>query len=337
MNVEAVLYGVGFIGALIGKVAIRKGIEIKGAIDIDPRKIGKDLGEVIGIGEKIGVRISKDPEEVLSKAKPDVVFHATGSFLDKVYPQIVKIIKHNAKVISTCETLAYPYYRYPELAELIDIYAKAHNSSVLSCGVNPGFIMDLLPSIMTLSLIDIKSIKITRSLNAAKRRFSFQKKIGLGLKPEEWREMLNQRIISGHVGYAESICLIASMLGIKLERIEERQEPILAERDYSTRYFKIKEGNVVGIKGVGKGYCKEGIDIEINLIASVSAEDYEEITILGEPTTRWRSNGTPGDLATAAVVVNVVPNILEAQPGLLTIKDIKVPSWKNRLYVVSTS
>ncbi len=323
-SLKAVLYGLGPIGALIGKVAYLKGFEIAGGIDIDPGKVGKDLGELIGLGEKLGVHVSSDPEEVLSRTRPDIVFHATVSYLDRAYPQIVKAMKYGANVISTCETLAYPYYRYPELAELIDAYAKKAGVTVLGTGINPGFILDLLPAILTIPLMRVQRIRAVRSLDAGRRRYSFQRKIGLGLHPDDWKRRLESGDISGHVGYAESVLLIASMLGVNIERVEEAQEPIIAERDYRTEYFHISPGSVRGLKGYGIGYLKGKEFIRVELIAAAGAEDYEEIVLEGEPRITWRSSGTPGDIATAAVVVNLAPQVVEAEPGLITIRDLRV-------------
>lgn len=331
MGLRAVIYGVGPIGSLIAKVALRRGIEVAGAIDIDPQKVGKDLGEVIGLERTIGVRVSDNADKVLQEVEPDVVFHATVSWLDKAYPQIMKAVKVGADVISTCETLSYPWYRYPELAELLDNYARAHNSTVLGTGVNPGYIFDTLPALLTTPIAELKSIKAVRSLDAGKRRYSFQKKIGLGMTPEEFAEKLSGGEITAHVGYAESALLLADILGIKVDKVEERQEAIVADQYYETQYFKINPGHVRGVSGVGIGY-KDGEEvIRLEFRAGAGLEDYEEITLEGEPTIRWRSTGTPGDIATVAVVINLVPKVLNARPGLITMKDLLNVSYAAQL------
>jgi len=322
MGLKAVIYGVGPIGQLIAKVALDKGFEIVGAIDIDPQKVGKDLGELLGLGRTLGVKIEHDADKVLQETKPDIVFHATASWLDKVYPQIIKSIRAGADVISTCETLAYPWYRYPELAELIDNYAKAHDATVLGSGINPGFIFDAAPAFLTITSAKLKRIKVVRALDAAKRRYSFQKKIGLGLTPEEFKKKLEVGEITAHVGYAESVLLLADMLGIKLDKVEEWQEPVIAEKEYETQYFKIKPGHVKGIIGYGVGYKGGEEIIRVELIAVVGYEGYNEIVIEGEPTITWRSTEIPGDLSTAAIIVNLAPKVIEARPGLITVKDL---------------
>jgi Uncharacterized conserved protein related to dihydrodipicolinate reductase len=312
----------GPIGQLIAKVALERGIELVGAIDIDPSKVGKDVGELIGIKSSIGVRVEGDADKVLNETKPDVVLHSTGTWLDKVYPQLVKAIRVGADVVSTCETLAWPWYRYPELAELLDNYAKAHGSTVLGAGVNPGFALDVLPAVLTVTLTRLSRVRVVRSLDASRRRYSFQRKIGLSMSLSQFKEALAKGDITAHVGFAESVLLMASMMGIRLDRVEEGQEAIVADRHYETQYFKVEEGQVRGVVGHGSGFVGNSEVIRVELRACIACEDYEEVTLEGEPTVTWRSSGTPGDPATVAVVVNLAKRIIDAKPGLITLKDL---------------
>jgi 4-hydroxy-tetrahydrodipicolinate reductase len=319
---RAVVYGLGPIGQLIAKVALERGIELVGAIDIDPSKVGKDVGELIGLKSSIGIRVEGDADKVLNETKPDVVLHSTGTWLDKVYPQLVKAIRVGADVVSTCETLAWPWYRYPELAELLDNYAKAHGSTVLGAGVNPGFALDVLPAVLTVTLTRLSRVRVVRSLDASRRRYSFQRKIGLGMSLSQFKEALAKGDITAHVGFAESVLLMASMMGIRLDRVEEGQEAIVADRHYETQYFKVEEGQVRGVVGHGSGFVGNNEVIRVELRACIACEDYEEVTLEGEPTVTWRSSGTPGDPATVAVVVNLAKRIIDAKPGLITLKDL---------------
>lgn len=322
MGIRVVVYGLGPIGQLIAKVALARGLEIVGAVDIDPSKVGKDLGELIGIGRELGIKVSGNADSVLKESKPDVVLHATGTWLDKVYGQLVKAIDAGADVVSTCETLAYPWYRYPELARLVDSYAREKGVTVIGVGVNPGFALDALPSLLTVVSSRLDGIRAIRSLDASKRRYSFQKKIGLGLEPGEFRSMLERGEITAHVGFAESTLLIAEILGLRLDEVREGQEPIIADKYYETQYFKVKEGTVRGVRGFGSGIINGREVIRVELVACVGCEEYEEVRLIGEPEVTWRSTGTPGDLSTAAVAVNTATRIGDVRPGLVTLKDL---------------
>ena len=322
MTIRAVVYGVGPIGQLIARVALEKGFDVVGAIDIDPQKVGKDLGEVLGLNKTLGIKVESDADKVLRDSNPDVVLHSTGSFFDKVYPQIMRAVRIGADVVSTCETLAWPWYRYPDLAELVDNYARNYGSTVLGAGVNPGFVFDVLPAVLSTTLTRLEKITVTRSLDASKRRYSFQKKIGLGMTPTQFREALGRGEITAHVGFAESVLLMASMMGLRLDRVEEEQEAIIADRHYETQYFRIEEGQVRGVVGHGSGFIGDKEVIRVELRACVECEDFEEVRLMGEPSITWRSTGTSGDPATAAVIVNLAPRVLNARPGLVTLKDL---------------
>ena len=317
---DVAIYGVGPIGSLIAKLALRRGFNVVAAIDIDPGKVGRDLSSLLGLERELGVVVSDDPG-VLEEARPEIVFHATTSWLDRAFPQISAALEAGADVISTCETLSWPYYRYPELARRLDELAREKGHTVLGTGINPGFLLDVLPAFLTLPVAEVKSIRASRSLDASRRRFSFQKKIGLGLSPGEFQEKLARGEISAHVGYAESVLLMAHMLGLEVERVEERQEPLLAEVPLRTEYFEVEPGEVSGIQGYGVGYVGGRPVVRVELRAGVGLEDYEEYVVEGEPSLTVRTSGVPGDLGTAAVVVNMAHRVLEADAGLKTMAD----------------
>ncbi len=131
-KVKVLMYGVGVVGGLIAKCLLEKeGVEIVGAVDVDKRKVGKDLGEVLGIGKKLGVKISDDLGSVVSKGKPEVAVHATSSYLKDTYPQVASIVKHGINVVSTCEELSFPYFSEPELSTELNALALKHDATVL--------------------------------------------------------------------------------------------------------------------------------------------------------------------------------------------------------------
>jgi len=248
-RIPIVLYGFGFIGRMLAKSLLKlKHYDVVGVIDINPKILGCDIGELLNIG-KIGIKVSNDPVKVLSERKPKVVLHATASFLDQVFPQLKVVIEHRANIISSCETLAYPWFRYPKLAKEIDKLARKHGVTVIGAGVNPGF------------------IRVVRRINALKRRPSFQRKIGLGLTLDEFRELMSKGVITGHVGYAESIMLVGKVLGRKISKVVEKQEPI------------VRNVKVEGIKGQAVGYCGRKVFVRLEFVASASVKDQDAVII----------------------------------------------------------
>ena len=319
--VRIAILGLGDIGRLVARCALKRGYSVVGGVDIDPAKIGADIGELAGTG-RLGKIVYDSLEELLKKEDIDVLIQSTTSYLDQAYRQFRSAVENGVSIISTCETLVYPYYRYPELAAEIDRAARHSGATVLGAGINPGYLLDVLPVFMTAPCLSVESIVAVRQLDAAKRRSPFRKKVGVGMRMEEYSEKLRRGEYTGHVGMAESALLIAKALRIRVDRIEEDQAPVAADKVVESAGITVRPGEVRGVESrcVIRTAGRETVRLEFR--ALVGAEEYEEVMIRGEPSLTWRSSGTPGDLGTVSVILNVAPLVLRAGPGLVTIDEL---------------
>src|SRR5260370_119634 len=133
----------------------KQAIEICGAIDTDPAKVGRDLGEVVGAKDAPwGVKISADAADVLEQAA-DVVIHSTSSSLPKVMDQLLACLQAESCVVSTCEELSYPYRTHPDLAAKLDAEPKAWGAALWGAAVIPGLWMSKL--VVTLAAVAQRS------------------------------------------------------------------------------------------------------------------------------------------------------------------------------------
>ena len=325
-KVRAVIFGCGPIGCSVARYAAqRTDIELVGAIDIDESLAGRDLGEVVGVDGKLGVTVSADTDNVLSETRPDVVFLTTSSFMVMVYPQIEKCVRAGANVISTCEELSFPYRKSPQLAAETDRVAKAHSVTVLATGVNPGFLMDTWPLFMTGVCRQVERIRAVRVQDASPRRGPFQKKIGAGRTLEEFETLVASGTLK-HVGLPESIAMIADGLGWELDDITESIKPVIATRQVKTDFVTVEPGQAAGVRQVGRGLRAGEELITLEFEAAVGgSESYDAVYITGTPNLEVViKGGTHGDIATAAITVNCIHRVVEARPGLLTMKDLPV-------------
>jgi len=329
-KVKVALYGVGAVGSLIAKFLLEKeGVNIVGAIDIAEDKVGKDLGEILGLNRKLGVKVSDDVDSVLSNVKADIAVHATSSLFKNTYSQIASIVKHDVNVVSTCEELSYPYLTEPKLAMKLDALAKKHNVTVLGTGINPGFLMDALVITLTAVCQKIEKIKAVRVMNAATRRLPFQKKIGAGLTVEEFKRRIESRQITGHVGLKQSIAMIADALKWNLDKIMvESVEPVIAKKPVESASTQVRAGEVAGLRQRAKGILKNKEVIALDFQAYIGAEEeYDAVTIEGVPSIKQRIQPcVHGDIGTVAMIANSIPKVVNAPAGLLTMKDLPVPS-----------
>lgn len=326
-KLKVVQYGLGPIGVATAKVVVQKdGLDLVGAIDIDPQKVGRDVGELLELGTELGVAVSADAEETLRQRKPDVVLHTTSSFLVKVKEQLEICIRAGANVVSSCEELFYPFDRDPEFSRQIDSLAQQHNVSVFGTGVNPGFAMDVLPVCLTGMCISVDRVTATRVVDASKRRLPLQRKIGAGMTPEAFRE----RVAAGgfgHIGLVESLRVVAAALGWPLERIDEQIEPMVAARPVQTPFLSVEVGEVTGIKHTARGIVDGQEKVVLDLRMYVGAEDpRDEVAIEGDPPIHnIVAGGIFGDTATVSALINAIPLVIDARPGLRTALDLPVP------------
>ena len=328
-EIRVVLFGLGPIGQRIAHTILgKRGIKIVGAVDIDPGKVGKDLGEILGLDRRLGVTVTDDADALLDKIGADVAVIATTSYVRKVYDQVVKCIEAGLDVVSTCEELAYPWVDEPQLAAEIDGLARQYGVTVLSTGINPGYFMDTFPLILTALCREVKRIEAVRAIPTGQRRSSFQRKIGTGMKPEEFKAKLESGEITGHVGFRQSVALTAAALGWTLDEIKEYPpEPVIAEREVKTTYTTVKPGEMLGYNAVAEGIIDGEAVIRYKLVMHAGVEEgYEEYLIEGTPTIKVRMSEMLGDWETAHIVVNMIPRVITAQPGLLTMKDMPLPT-----------
>src|SRR3954468_19771534 len=327
-SIRVVHFGLGPIGAAIAQeIAQRPGLKIVGGIDSDPAKAGRDLGDVAGLRGRIGVRVEPDAAR-LKKMKADVVVLCTNSSMKAVMPQLEAILKVRVPIVSTTEELAYPVYTNVRQAAKVHKWAKKAKVAVLATGVNPGFVMDSLPVALTAICQRVDRISVTRVQDARNRRLPFQQKIGAGLTTEQFQKRKDEGSIR-HVGFTESIAMIADSLGWTPDRISDKVEPKLAQVTISSEYLAVDPGYVCGIVQEGIGYRKKDPVIRLYMEAYLGAPDtYDLIEIEGSPRLSVKvAGGIHGDTATAALVVNSIPKVLEARPGLHTMLDMPLPSF----------
>jgi 4-hydroxy-tetrahydrodipicolinate reductase len=328
-NIKVMHFGLGPIGAAVVKqVAARPGFKIVGAIDIDAAKVGRDLGDVVGLPKRLGVKVADDAAKALKAARPDVVVLCTSSSIKKIVPQIETIVKSKAAIVSTTEELSYPGYTHIRAARVIHAMAKKAKVAVLGTGVNPGFAMDALPIALTACCERVDRVVVNRVQDARIRRLPFQQKIGAGLTTEQFQKKVDDGSVR-HVGLTESIAMIADALGWTLERITDEIQPKLASVTVSSEFLAVDPGYVCGIVQDGVGYRKNEPVIKLHMEAYLgSPETYDSVDVEGSPNLSMRiAGGIHGDIATASIVVNSIPRVLAAAPGLHTMRDLPLPSF----------
>ena len=327
-STRVIQYGLGPIGSATARHVIeRAGLDLVAGIDIDPAKIGKDVGDAIGLGRSMGFAVVETLSEALAQSEADVVLHTTSSHFNTFQVQIMEILEAELDVVSTSEELSFPWLAHPDEASEVDKVAKRVGKTVLGTGVNPGFLMDSLPLNLTAICQRVDRIDVTRIINASTRRGPFQAKIGSGMTVEDFKAKMDAGRM-GHVGLPESVGMVFHTLGKELARYESGVEPVVAEEPIKTDYFDVPPGKVRGLKQVARGYTDEGEFMSLTFIAALGAGDEADtIEITGSPDLKVVLQGTNGDIATVAIAVNAIRRVREAAPGLVTMRDLPIVTF----------
>ena len=331
--VRVLVLGTGKIGTGIAQLVLSKpGLELVGAFGRRSKRDGLDLGQAIGLGQELGIEISSDLPRVLDESRPHVAIQATCSTVADAIGEVSTLLHRNVHTISIAEEMAYPAAGSPETARDLDRLARVHGVSLLGTGVNPGFVLDLLIITLTGVCSDIRRIVAKRTNDLAPYGYSVLKAQGIGLSREEFKNRLDEHSIIGHIGFRESIHMIASSIGWKIDRIDESLEPIIAGVERETPLVKVKPGCVAGCLHSAVAYTGDRPLIELIHPQQVhphleGVKTGDSIRIEGTPDIQFHTNPEiPGALATIALAVNVIPRVISAEPGLHSMADLPVPA-----------
>jgi hypothetical protein len=322
--------GLGTIGSKVARLLLehRHGVEIVGAASKDPAQIGRPLDDVLGL-DGGGGPVVADSVAALIAEKPDAIVLATGSFLTDVVEDVLACARAGVNLVSPCEELAYPYSRDPGVAAQIDEAARSGGATILGSGVNPGFIFDTLVATATGVAWDVKAIRGRRVVDTVEFGQNIHLRLGIGYTPEEFDAGHADGSIAGHVGFPESIQIVCERLGVELDRpVEEKFEPLIAETPAPTKYGEVEAGRTEGFvqRATGLVGGREFIRFELVLHLRPREAGYEPadtFTVDGlHPVNLTLSPGMDAVLATSAELVNSLPALIQARPGLKTVKDL---------------
>ncbi len=323
-SLRVVVSGLGPIGQGVARLLLgTEGLQVVGATDVSPSLAGQDLGVILGLPKKLRIKVERDPARLLRKTKADVAVLCTASSIRDIKPQVAAFLKRGLNVVSTCEELAFPVPRNASAFRELDKLARRRKVRVLGTGVNPGYAMDALALMLTAPCARVNRVSVTRVVDAGARRLPLQRKIGAGLNINQFRRALTEGTVR-HVGLLESVHMIAAGLGWKLQRVDENVEPAIAPRDLDTEYLRVPAGAAAGIHQSARGYRDGELAISLDLQMYVGAESpRDHVLVDGDPPIDATiAGGVAGDVATAAMVVNVIPKVLASPPGVLTMKDL---------------
>lgn len=298
------LYGAGQVGAAAAALLTsRPGIEVLGLFDRDARS------------------------EALTSGATVVVI-ATTSFLREVAPDIRDAVDAGSNVITTAEEAAFPAAVNPRLANELARLAIERGVTILGAGLNPGFAFDALTLTAMGPAATVSSVRVARVVDLSGFSAAVLRRIGIGYTSDEFEAGTFAGTITGHIGFPQSMHVVAGRLGLTIERIERRIEPIIATGDYVGAQLAVSAGLTAGFEQRYAAVVDGSEWFVAEFLghldpASHGVAPRDEISIEGAASVHLVIDpGLHPQVAAPALVANSVRRVADAAPGWLTVGDL---------------
>ena len=333
----------------VGSIALRAAharpdLDVVGVWVHDEAKAGRDAGELVGLGP-IGVRTSGDPAEVLA-ARPDcVVYTASGPDLDATnVPVYVALLRAGVDVVTVSSPgLMYPPAWDPALVAELTAAAEAGGATIYASGVEPGFAADQLVAVLATCSERVDTVRVTEIFryDTYANEFLMCDVFGFG-RPLDTTPLMQLAGSQLHA-WGPPVHYVAAALGLELDEVRETYERRETPRDLTVAAGVLPAGTcgAVRMETIGVVNGREAIVIEhVNRMAPDLAPDWPDATrdgvyriqVDGSPSmTCELAFGEPGTgadasehgmVATAMRLLNAVPYVVAAPPGLVSSLDL---------------
>ena len=331
-NVRVALWGLGAMGrGIAALLSRRRGVEIVGVCDLNPALKGRALSEVLKLDKPTGVMVTDSIDAALMDGPVDICVIATDSFVKGVYPKVETVVSKGINVITIAEEMAFPFAQEPELSRRMDSLAKAHKVSILGTGINPGMMMDLLAVCLSGAMTDVEHVTCKRVNSLSPFGETVMQEQGIGITTEAFDKGVADGTLAGHVGFHESAAMIAKALGLSYDSLKQQMLPIVTDVDRKSPHGFAKKGHVAGVNMTAQAL--NGDQEVISLIhpqqiepEQVGVDTGDYIVLKGQPPVSMAVKPeVNGGLGTIAMACNMLPFVVAARPGLLSMLDLPVP------------
>lgn len=331
-NIRAIVYGVGSTGQDIAEYMLRSGIEIVGAIDADPDKVGSDLGEVVGLDRELNVEVSDDADAVLSETNADVAAVAVVTPMEDMYPHFARCLENGVNTITTSEEALYPWTTAPELTARLDRKARENGVTITGGGYQDVFWVNLV-TMLTGASLEIETIRGMGRFDIDDYGPAVAEHYFVGSSEEEVREAIDAGEAPPSF-FRMNLEAQVSGLGLGLEAVEQETEPVVADDAIECGALEetIPAGDVIGLRDVVEARTGAGIDFvgeEVAKVYGPDEVDVNEWTIEGTPEIQLRNDDVPTMVGTSTQVVNRIPDLIESDPGFVTVDQLPAPRYRH--------
>ncbi|MBK1786126.1 NAD(P)H-dependent amine dehydrogenase family protein [Prauserella cavernicola] len=354
MTLRVVQWSTGNVGRhAIAGIAARPDLELAGVWVSDPAKVGRDAGELAGLGHDLGVTATNDADALLALRPDCVVYTAMADDrINEALDDLCRILRAGVNVVSSSPVfLQFPDGVVPkELTDPIREAAAEGGASLWVNGIDPGFANDWLPLVLTSVCERIDEVRCLEILDYStydNRKVLFDI-MGFGSPLEQKPLLLQPGVLT--LAWGSVVRQLAAGLGVELDSVEERYERLPAPETFEIPSGTIEKGTAAALRFEIRGMLggKPACVLEhVTRLRPDLGPDWPQplgqggyrVEVTGEPnyTLDLRMLGTDGDhntaglKATAMRLVNAVAAVVAAEPGLLTGLDLPLVTGRGLL------
>jgi 4-hydroxy-tetrahydrodipicolinate reductase len=323
---RAVVYGVGAMGSIITRLLVEKGATVVGAVGRSPSKVGRDLGEVVGLGFELGVKVDEDADAVMSRAAADVAVVAVSSYLETMFDHFRTCIEHGANVLTIEEESFFPWSTAPALAERLDRLAKRHEVTIMGSGAQDLYWMTL-PCALMGAAHRVDSVHGRTTWNVDDYGPEVAQHVQAGCTLDEFNSHVAREGWPSFVVRNTVDALVADA-GLTAAQVDTWVEPVVASIETPSRSLgrEIAPGSLLGVTDTATITTREGPSFTFEQTGCVyppGQADMNEWVVRGEPAElKLRNDNVPTRVATCTQLINRIPDVINAPPGFATVAEL---------------
>ena len=336
-RIKAVVYGVGAMNSIATRMMLEKGIDIVGALARSPEKVGKDLGEVAGLGIETGVTVEDDPDRVLSTRRADIAVIAVASYMGDMYEHLRRCAEHGVNAVTIAEEALYPWNSSPMQTAELDMLARQNGVTLTGTGHQDVYWVNIV-SMLLGTAHRIESVTGRASWNVDDYGPEVTKDQRVDTTVADFAAWLREADRPPSFGRNVLGALVED-LGLTIEAQESTTRPDVAEQPVGSQSLgvTVQSGRVIGFTDVDIVRSHQGITLTFEMTGKLYLEgeaDINDWTVVGEPNLRLINPAVPTMMSTCCQFVNRIPDVINAPPGFITIE--KLPPLRYRTYPLGT-
>ena len=332
-RIKAIVYGVGAMNSVATRMMIEKGVDIVGALARSPEKVGKDLGDVAGLGYQTGVIVEDDPDRVLSTREADIAVIAVASFMSDMYEHLRRCAEHGVNAVTISEEALYPWNTAPMQTAELDKLARQNGVTITGTGHQDTYWVNLVSMVLGTSH-RIETVTGRASWNVDDYGPEVAKDQRVDTTVEDFDRWLAEADRPPSFG-RNTLGALVEDLGVTVAEVTSTTRPEVADQAVTSSALglTVAPGRVVGFTDVDTVKTHEGMTLTFEMTGRLylpGEADINDWTVTGEPELHLSNPAVPTGVTTVTQLVNRIPDVINAPPGFVTIE--KLPRLRYRTF-----